>query len=251
MLDAAGLGAGQRVLDLAAGTGDQTIIAAQRVLPGGSVLAVDISKGMLEEALRAAQAAGLSNVETLVADGSQLRLEPRSFDAAISRLGLMFMSDLQAAVNSVRTALKPGAKFAALVWGPPERNPWMAAPIDVVREAGRMPSPEPGVVRALSLGRPGLLEQALRQAEFANVRVESVAASRELESLDEAYELLTSPQATGSAELIGKLDADERERLVRQVVERFRAYQRPDGSVSLPGELWLGVGECYDLDKTR
>jgi ubiquinone/menaquinone biosynthesis C-methylase UbiE len=246
MLDAAGLRAGQRVLDLAAGTGDQTVLAAQRVTPGGSVLAVDISATMLEEASRAARAGGLSNVETLIADGSQLTLEPQSFDVAISRLGLMFMDDLQAALTAVRQSLKPGAKFAALVWSSPERNPWMGIVIDVVRQAGRMPAHTPGVVRALSLGQPGLLLQALTQAKFAHVHVEAVSAPRELESLDEAYELLTSSAATGSAELIGNLQGDERERLVRQIVERFAAYRRADGSVTVPGELWLGVGDCYD-----
>src|SRR3981081_1681821 len=80
MLDAAGLAPGMRVLDVAAGTGDQSVLAAQRIGASGSLLATDISASMLEVAAQAARDAGLSNVETHVADASTLDLPPDTFD---------------------------------------------------------------------------------------------------------------------------------------------------------------------------
>jgi ubiquinone/menaquinone biosynthesis C-methylase UbiE len=89
MLDMANLAIGSRVLDVAAGTGEQTILAARRVGPAGSVLATDIAAKMLKIAAEAAHQAGLGNVTTRVMDAQRLDVEPGSFDAVISRLGLM------------------------------------------------------------------------------------------------------------------------------------------------------------------
>jgi SAM-dependent methyltransferase len=242
MLAAARLRRGQRVLDLAAGTGDQTLLAAQRVGPDGSVLAVDVSPSMLQIAARSAAEAGLSNVETLVADGSRLELPPASFDAAISRLGLMFMPDLQRSLRAVRHALKPGACLVALVWSAPERNPSMSTLMDVVLEVrGRFASDDPPLVRAFSLGAPGVFAQALTAAGLGEVTVEAVAVPRGFGSIDEAMEVLLNG-STAVADLLGDAPADVRDQVLAEVAERFRRYAQPDGAYTLPGEALLGTG---------
>jgi ubiquinone/menaquinone biosynthesis C-methylase UbiE len=93
MLQMAEVGSGMRVLDIAAGAGDQTLDIAQRVGPTGYVLATDLSPAILEFAMGNARRAGFGNVETQVADGENLRVAEASFDAAICRLGLMFFPD--------------------------------------------------------------------------------------------------------------------------------------------------------------
>jgi ubiquinone/menaquinone biosynthesis C-methylase UbiE len=93
MLDLAEIRTGNRVLDVAAGTGDQTIMTAQRVGPTGHVLATDISASMLKLAADAAREAGLTNVETRVMDAESIDLEAGSFDAVICQLGLMLFPD--------------------------------------------------------------------------------------------------------------------------------------------------------------
>lgn len=96
MLDLAGVKPGSRVLDVAAGAGEQTLQAARRVGPNGSVLVTDISARILEFALADARAAGLENVSTRVLDGEKLfELEGASFDAVISRVGLIYFPDQQ------------------------------------------------------------------------------------------------------------------------------------------------------------
>ncbi|HEX9962030.1 MAG TPA: methyltransferase domain-containing protein, partial [Pyrinomonadaceae bacterium] len=86
MLDMAGVGSGSRVLDVAAGAGEQTLVTANRVGASGYVLATDISANILEFAAAEARSAGLMNVETRVMDGENLdELETDSFDAVISR----------------------------------------------------------------------------------------------------------------------------------------------------------------------
>jgi SAM-dependent methyltransferase len=93
MLDLAEVRTGSRVLDVAAGTGDQTVLAAQRVGATGCVLATDISVSMLKLASDTAAEAGLTNVETRVMDAEKIDLEPDSYDAVICQLGLMLFPD--------------------------------------------------------------------------------------------------------------------------------------------------------------
>src|SRR5690606_22256016 len=93
MLEMAEIRPGARVLDVAAGAGDQTLDIAKRVGSSGSVLATDLSPAILELAKDNARHAGYDNVETQVADGEDLRVPEASFDAAVCRLGLMFFPD--------------------------------------------------------------------------------------------------------------------------------------------------------------
>ena len=88
MLEMAGVKPGARVLDVAAGAGEQTLLVAERVGPTGSVLATDLSPAIVALAQANAERAGHRNVRTQVADGESLGLAPASFDAAVCRLGL-------------------------------------------------------------------------------------------------------------------------------------------------------------------
>ena len=119
MLDLAKVDAGSRVLDIGAGAGDSTLAAAQRVGPNGRVLATDISASMLEIAEESARHAGLSNVGTLVVDAQRLDLETEAFDASVSRNCLMLLPDYHQALTQIRRVLKPGGRFAAMVFRPP------------------------------------------------------------------------------------------------------------------------------------
>jgi SAM-dependent methyltransferase len=181
MLDLAHLVIGSRVLDVAAGTGEQTILAARRVGPTGSVLATDIAAKMLKIAAEAAHQAGLSNVTTPVMDAQRLDVEPESFDAAISRLGLMFMPDLPGALAKIRRALKPGGMLAAIVMSSAEKNRYFALPLEIACRHGRRPVSAldtTGRTGIFSLGSPGVFEAALTNAGFSNVTVQAVPTSR-------------------------------------------------------------------------
>jgi SAM-dependent methyltransferase len=241
MLDAAGLRPGQRVLDIAAGTGDQTLPAARRVGPTGSVLATDISSSMLELAAEAARDAGLINVAVHVADASELDLPDQAFDAAICRFGLMFVPNLHDALRHVHRVLKPGGKLAALVWSAEARNPYIGIQIQTVREMGRLPSPPPTLVRTVSLSAPGVLEAALSTAGFVDVQVRPVDAPRVFESIEDALSAMRS-----SSPVRGDLTRDmselEREAFWAELPRRLGAYVQPGGSCALPGEALLGVG---------
>src|SRR5438477_11283683 len=112
MLDMADLQPGDRVLDLAAGAGEPSLSAAEKVGPGGHVLATDISSNILEFAALTARDRGLNNFETRVMDGENPDAPDASFDAAFLRLGLIYFPDRQGDLQSARRALTRNGPLA-------------------------------------------------------------------------------------------------------------------------------------------
>ena len=107
MLDAAQLRPGERVLDVGCGFGTSTLEAAERVAPSGRVVGVDISAAMLQRARQRVAAEGVDNVELLHADAQAYPFETGSFDVVISRFGMMFFENPQAAFANLARTLRP------------------------------------------------------------------------------------------------------------------------------------------------
>jgi SAM-dependent methyltransferase len=240
MLDLAGLKTGSRVLDVAAGTGEQTLVAARRVGPTGHVLATDIAASMLDVAAEEVRKAGLTNVESRVMDAQSLDLESDSFDAAISRMGVMLIPDYRKALAEIRRVLKLGGKLAVIVWSTPERNPYVLLPSLIARRHAGMPPLASGQEGMFTLGLPGLLERALGEAGFRDVAVQTVPAPRRFASLQEMMEFLTrsSPLLREPMEM---LDGDGRAAMLAEIEQTMRQFEGPDG-VEVTGEVLVGVG---------
>src|SRR5215207_1318456 len=126
LVELAGVESGSRVLDVAAGYGEPSLSAARKAGPEGSVVATDISAQMLAYGRERAAAAGLENIEFIQVDASALDFPEDSFDAAVSRWGIIFEPDGEAAAGRVRGFLKPGARMAISSWGTPEQVPFLA-----------------------------------------------------------------------------------------------------------------------------
>jgi len=141
MLDLCGVVPGANVLDVAAGAGGQSVAAARRVGPGGNVLATDISPAILAYAKQRALALGLDNLTVHEADGEDLGVPARHFDAVISRLGLMYFPDQPAALAGMRAALRPGGRIGAIVYSPADRNGFFSVPVAIIRRHAELPEP--------------------------------------------------------------------------------------------------------------
>jgi SAM-dependent methyltransferase len=240
MLDLAGVVAGIRVLDVAAGTGEQTLAAARRAGPTGTVLATDISGAMLEAASTMARELGLANVEARTADAQDLRIEPELFDAAICRLGLMFIPDVTRGLAEIWRALKPGAKFAAVVWASAEKNPYIDASSAILRqrrtEAGL--STRPSVAHVL--GEPEMLGNVLTSAGFRSVEVYPVPHTRRFASASDARRTVLEEFPGIGASATDLTEAD-REAAWEEIETVFARFSGSSG-VEIPGELLVGVG---------
>ena len=241
MLDAAGVGTGSRVLDVAAGTGGQTILAARRVGAGGRVLATDISPTILTYAAKAAADAGLGNVETLEVDGEGLEvLDPGSFDAVVSRVGLIYFPDQQRALAGMRRALRPGGRIAAVVYATAERNEFFSIPVSIIRRRANLPPPLPGQPGPFSLGRPGALEQALTAAGFDQVSVEAVNAPLRLTSAEECVRF--ERESFGALhQMLAAVPTAERESVWSEIRDALAPFEGDGGFVG-PCELLVASG---------
>jgi ubiquinone/menaquinone biosynthesis C-methylase UbiE len=122
----AGVGPGSRVLDVAAGAGDQTLRLAEWVGPRGHVLATDLSPAIVALARANARRAGFGQVEARVADGEDLGVAEAGFDAAVCRLGLMFFAEPLRGLREMFRALRPGGGLCTMVFSGPENNPCVA-----------------------------------------------------------------------------------------------------------------------------
>jgi len=168
LLDAAGLRAGDRVLDLACGVGEPALSAAGRVGPDGLVVATDLIPAMLDGVARRARTAGAAALVTAAADMTALPFAAGSFDRVTCRFGVMFVADLQAALSEIARVLRPGGRFAAMVWGPAADNTAFAIATEA---AARVfgPGAVQDMVTPFRFAEVGSLEPWLRAAGFAEV----------------------------------------------------------------------------------
>jgi SAM-dependent methyltransferase len=234
MLDLAGVETGTRVIDIAAGSGGQSIAAGRR---GATVLATDISSNILEEAERAARAAGVSTIATRVVDGEDLDVEPGTFDAAISRLGLMYMPDKQGSLAQARRALRDGGKYAAVVFAEPDRNGFFSVPIGIIRRRAELPPPAPGLPGPFSSAALG---DQLDAAGFRDVEVHRVEAPLVLASAAECTKL--ERESFGALhQMLAGLTEEDRQDTWREIEAALGGFETEDG-FSGPCELLVGVG---------
>jgi ubiquinone/menaquinone biosynthesis C-methylase UbiE len=248
MMEDAHIRPGSRVLDIAAGAGDQTLDIARRIGSTGWVLATDVSPGILALAQKNAQAANLKQVSTQVADAQSLGLAGADFDAAVCRLGLMFCRSPLAAMSEIRAALRPQGRFTALVFGPPEGNPCVTIALETARKhAGLAPVSaakphsafEPGSL--MSLGKPGLLAQLLNDAGFAQWSVRSVSAPFRAQSAAHYVNFLHS-SASPIIEILAPLSAASKQAAWSDMTEQLAVFSTPSG--------WTGPNELLQCVAT-
>ncbi len=241
MLDAAAVTEGARVLDVAAGAGGQTLAVARRVGTGGRVVATDISPTILTYAAKQAADQGLTNVDTVEADAEDLSsLTDGSFDAVISRLGLIYLPDQVGALKGMRAALRPGGRLAAIVYSTPDRNDFFSGPVSVIRRRAGLPAPGPGLPGPFSLGGPGVAEEALTAAGFRDVAVEAVDAPLLLPSAAEC--LRFERESFGALhQMLAGVQPQEREHVWAEVEDGLRQFETPTGFAG-PCELLVVRG---------
>ena len=241
MLDMAAVGPGSRVLDVAAGAGEQTLTAARRAGARGHVLATDISPAILRYARDAAQRAGLANVETLELDGERHdSLPAASFDAAISRVGLIYFPNQQRALAGIRGALKAGGRIAAVVYSTPEKNPFFSVPVGIIRRRAQLPPPLPGQPGPFSLGAEGVLAKALQQAGFRDVEVRRIDSPVRLASAADCVRF--ERESFGALhQMMAAMSEEERAATWEEIETALRKFEAKDGFIG-PCEMLVGAG---------
>lgn len=241
MLAMAEVGPGARVLDVAAGAGDQTLDIAKRVGATGSVLATDISPAILAFAKDNAQHAGYGNVQIQAADGENLNVPDAGFDAAICRLGLMFFPDPGKGLREIFRALKPGGRACVMVFSTPDKNPCVSILVSTALKHAGLPTRDPYLPGGLlSLGKPGLLDELFRKVGFSCVATTKVMAPFNLPSVKSYLDFVRS-SASPIVQILERLDDVATAAAWTEIESKLSAFNTPDGWEG-PNELLLTVG---------
>jgi SAM-dependent methyltransferase len=226
---------------VAAGAGEQTLRAARRVGPSGHVLATDISPAILQRAAGAAREAGLSQIATRELDGEVLdELPVDTFDAVISRVGLIYFPDQQKALGGMKRVLKPDGRIGAIVYSTADHNAFFSVPVSIIRRRAKLPPPLPGQPGPFSLGADGVLAGALERAGFRDVTVEKVDAPVRLQSAVECVRF--ERESFGALhQMMATLSDDERADAWREIESELKQFEGPGGFVG-PCEMLVAVG---------
>lgn len=240
MLDMTHVQKGSRVLDVAAGAGEQTMATARRTGPTGYVLATDLSPAILDRAADNAKQAGFAHVETLVKDGEALsEIDAQPFDAVISRVGLIYFPDQQKALTGMREQLREGGRVGAMTYAAADLNGFFSIPVGIIRRRAALPAPLPGQPGPFSLGDPDVLAKRFKDAGFSDIQIERVPAPVRLGS---ALECLQFEQESFGAlhQMLGGLSEQEQDEAWAEIEEALGAFET-DGRFEGPCEMLVAA----------
>jgi SAM-dependent methyltransferase len=243
MVEMAGIEEGDRVLDVGAGYGEPALTAARRVGNGGSVIATDISAEMLNFGRARAAAKGVENIEFMQSDANSLDFPAESFDAAVSRWGIIFDPDGEGSAAKVRGFLKPEGRFAISSWGAVDAVPWLAIAFKTAMERLDVPPPPPGTPGPLSRPTPEAIGGLLEGGGFSDVEVEEIDLILPFESAEE-YTRFAQGIIAPVVTMISAHPEDVQRQTWDAITEKARERAGADGRFTLSNQVLVASGQA-------
>jgi SAM-dependent methyltransferase len=233
LLDAAAVGAGQRVLDVATGPGYAAGRAAER---GATVVGIDVSDAMLSLA-----ASRYRELEFRRASAEQLPFSDRSFEAVVGNFVLLHLGRPEQAVAEFVRVLDLGGRLALTVWDVPERSRFIGVFLDAVAEAGAsVPADIPAGPPFFRFSDERALTQLMRDQSLEHVELTTMASSHVVSSTDELWDGLLGGAVRTSA-IIQRQNA-QTQRKIRAAFNRIVEGYRVGDHHELPVSAKLAVG---------
>jgi SAM-dependent methyltransferase len=234
MIERLALQPGERVLELAAGPGDTGFLAAELILPGGTLISSDAAEAMLDVARTRAAELGVENVEFKRLELEWIDLPTADVDAILCRWGLMLTLDPEAAMHEARRVLRPGGRVALAVWDEPKFNPWATVPTDALVALGHAEQPDRSAPGMFALASRERLTALLEGAGFGDVDVEAVDVGRSNTSVESFIEetLDLSPRVS---DVVGRLSEPQRAEAMKRISTLAAPFVESDGLLTFPG----------------
>ena len=235
------IGSGHAVLDIATGPGEPALTIAALVGPEGKVFGIDPAPEMVEAARRATDYLGFRNAQFDVASADRLPFPADTFDAVVSRFGVMFFPSPVDAVRDMLRVLKPGRKLALAVWHFAERNPFHYALSRVIERYVDSPTPAPEAPDAFRFANPGKLRDVLAQASAMAPSERLLQFTIQAPISVEDFWILRCEMSEKLREKVAMLSSEQLTEVKRQTIEVLRGYSTGRG-MSFPAEVLIVSG---------
>lgn len=181
--------AGDRVIDVASGTGEPALTLARKMAGKVEIVGVDAAQGMITIANRKVEQEAIKGISFTTMPAESLDFENDSFDRALCRFGVMLFEDPLAGAKEICRVLKPGGRFAIAVWSTPETMPTLHWTYQVM--APRLPEEvHPPLAKVTSLGGPGVFEDLLHKAGFGDFKIETKVLNYQYETFDAYWDVV-------------------------------------------------------------
>ena len=237
----AGIGSEDSVLDVATGPGEPALSVAALAGPNGKVFGVDPIQGMVAAARSEAERLGLKNAKFEVAFADDLPFAAGTFDAVISRFGVMFFPSPLDGVRELLRVLKPGRKLALAVWHFAERNPFHYALSRVIDRYVDSPPLAPDALDAFRFARPGKLKDILGEAGVIEPRERLLQFIIQAPLSVEEFWTLRQEMSDKLREKMAMLSKEQASEVKSAMLEALREYSTENG-MSFRAEVLIVSG---------
>jgi ubiquinone/menaquinone biosynthesis C-methylase UbiE len=238
LLEALDARPGDRIIDLASGTGEPALTLARRMRGKVQIIGTDAAEGMVRVADAKARKEKLRGLSFQCMPAEQLTFQDASFDRGLCRFGVMLFADSLKGLRELRRVLKPGGSFALAVWGPREAMRSFAWSYEALKN--RLPEElHPPLAKMTSLGEPGVLEKMFQRAGFSKFSIQTKTIHFEFKSFEAYWELVEASEIL--KQQFDALPDGEREK-VRDEVRWFAREFIVEGRLSVPHNYLLAAG---------
>lgn len=228
---------GDKILDVASGTGEPALSLARRH-PHARIIGTDAAPGMVRAAQNKVKAERLDNIEFVAMPAEQLEFEDASFDKVLCRFGVMLFEDPFQGLKEMRRVLKPGGQYALAVWSTAENMTTMYWAYQVFKNRLKEED-QPALAKVTSLGEAGALESLLDQAGFGHHTIERKQFDYQFNSFEEYWDTIEASDIM--KQQFDALPEEERDQVRNEVARFARDFQGKNG-LAIPHEYLLAYG---------
>ena len=241
LLEEAEIREGQSVLDVAGGPGEPSLTIAETVGPTGLVTCTDAVAEMVETARAEAQRRGIENVRFQQCSADDLPFPDNSFDAVVSRLGVMLFPDPSAAVREMLRVTKPGGRLAFVVRHKSDLNPFSYVVTNVMDQHIKSQAVELDAPGAFRFAEPGKLASVIREAGAVDVKDAVLKFEIAAPVSPQEFWTMRSKMSDTLRAKLNELPADEQARVASEVEQAVQQFF-PQNQMKFPAQMIVASG---------